>query len=326
MVNLLMKLPKLPRTTTVVVGVITAGAVLFALSDHANAQATDSNKQAAATQAIYATPNAASDALLEALKNNDDAALVAIFGSEFSKQIVSTDKAGTRANRMRAYRAAQEMLAWRELEKDKRTLVIGHEAWPMPIPLIKAGTGWRFDTAAGVDEIINRRIGRNELSAISVSEAYVGAQKQFAGRDHDGDQVREYARHIRSSEGKRDGLYWVAKAGEEISPFGPLVAEQQEYLEGREAGDPFKGYYFKILTWQGDQAPGGRHDYLINGNMIAGFGMVAFPADYGTSGIMTFIVSHHGIVYEKDLGPESALLGRALQIFDPDETWLQVEN
>jgi len=196
----------------------------------------------------------------------------------------------------------------------------------MPIPLIKAGAGWRFDTPAGIEEIVNRRIGENELSAIDVSAAYVKGQKQFAGQDRDGDRVLEYAQNIKSSKGAQDGLYWEAKVGEELSPFGPLVAEQQDYLKDRNPGDPFKGYYFKILTRQGEKAPGGRHDYVINGNMIAGFAMAAFPADYGVSGIMTFIVSHHGLVYQKDIGPNSLLLGRALQVFNPDQTWVEVKN
>ena len=196
----------------------------------------------------------------------------------------------------------------------------------MPIPLIKADAGWRFDTAVGIDEIVNRRIGRNELSAIDVSAAYVTAQKQFASQDRDDDRVLEYAQKILSAEGKRDGLYWDPEADLEVSPFGPLVAEAREYLEGREPKDPFKGYFFRILSRQGEKAPGGRYDYVINGNMIAGFAMVAFPAEYGNSGIMTFIVSHHGDVYQADLGLESPILGRTLQVFNPDETWAPVKN
>jgi hypothetical protein len=305
---------KRARLVSAAIGLVIAGVMMMGLPDRATAQK------------LFATPDAASKTLLDALKNDDDAALLDIFGREIEELMDSTDKVERHANRMRFYRAAREFLIWRISKTGIRTLVIGDKAWPMPIPLIKAGAGWRFDTPAGIDEIVNRRIGRNELSAIDVCVAYVNAQKQFASRDRDGDKVREYARKIRSPKGTRDGLYWEAKAGEEISPFGPLVAEQRDYYEGLQIGDPFKGYYFKILTRQGGKAPGGRYDYVINGNMIAGFAMVAFPADYGTAGIMSFIVSHHGVVYQKDLGAESPLLGRALQVFNPDKTWEPVKR
>jgi len=326
MVNFLKKMPKRSLIASAAFGIVITGVMIIGLPDRTAAQAPDNTEKVAAGHKLFPTPDAASKALLDALKNDDDAALLAIFGDEIKEVMDSTEKVERHANRMRVYQAARELLVWRESGNDKRTLVVGNKAWPMPIPLIKAAAGWRFDTPAGIDEIVNRRIGRNELSAIDVSVAYVKAQKQFASRDRDSDKVREYAQKIRSPEGTRDGLYWEAKAGEEISPFGPLVAEERDYYEGLEPEDPFKGYYFKILTRQGEKAPGGRYDYVINSNMIAGFAMVAFPADYGISGIMTFIVSHHGVVYQKDIGPDSPLLGRALQVFNPDKTWAPVKN
>lgn len=326
MFNLLKKTPEMSRTTSLALGFVIAAGMILGHMDSTAAQTMETTAKGAAGQKIFPNPGAASKDLMDALKNNDESALLAIFGLEYKNLIVTKDKAGTRVNRMKVYQAAQELLTWRKSGNDKRILIIGNEAWPMPIPLIRAGSGWRFDTAAGIDEIVNRRIGRNELSAIDVCSAYVKAQKQFASQDRDGDKVLEYAQAIKSSEETHDGLYWEAKAGEEISPFGPLVAEEGDYLEGRNPGDPFKGYYFKILTRQGESAPGGRHDYVINGNMIAGFAMTAFPADYGISGIMTIIVSHHGIIYQKDLGPDSLLLGRALQVFNPDKTWAEVKD
>ncbi len=307
--------------------VVASGLLVFFAPDRLAAQAQGAGQQdPAGKQTYFQTPDSAVKALLKALRANDDKALLDIFGTKYAKQIVTTDRVAKGVNRMRAYRAAQEMLVWQKEQKDKLILVIGYEAWPVPIPLVKEAKGWRFDTAAGIDEIVSRRIGRNELSAIEVSSAYVQAQRSYASQDRDGDKVLEYAQIINSNKGKHDGLYWEAELDKEVSPFGPLVAEQSDYLEGRKPGDPFKGYYFKILSRQGNNAPGGRHDYVINGNMIAGFAMAAFPADYGTSGIMTFLVSHNGTVLQKDLGPDTPFLGRAMHAYNPDDTWKETKD
>jgi hypothetical protein len=179
-----------------------------------------------------------------------------------------------------------------------------------------------------MEEITNRRIGMNELQAIRVARAYVDAQVEYARADRDADEVLEFAQRLGSSAGKKDGLYWQTSADEsEISPFGPLIAGMdQDYLTARKAGDPFYGYQFKILTRQGANPPGGRYDYVINGNMIAGFAMVAWPADYGNSGIMTFLVSHQGKVLQKDLGEDTELLAAAIQEYDPDDSWVETED
>jgi hypothetical protein len=213
-----------------------------------------------------------------------------------------------------------------ESGKDRRTLLIGDQAWPVPIPLVKTGDRWRFATEEGEDEIINRRIGANERNAILVLNAYLDAQKQYASQDRTGDGVLQYARRLGSTPGKHDGLYWPADAskGEEQSPFGPLVAEAAPYIKGRTAGDPYRGYYFKILSAQGKNAPGGAYSYVINGRMIAGFAMVAYPAKYGQTGVMTFIVSHNGKIFEKNLGKGTVDLGAKMTAFDPGPGWKEV--
>jgi len=290
-------------------------------------QATGVTEQAKANhQTFFETPDQAVNALLDAAKNDDNEAMLNIFGHEYEYVINQSDRAGTRANRMQAYRSAQEILTLRDEGNGKKILVIGKELWPMPIPLVKEEKGWRFNTEEGIEEIINRRIGLNELSAIEVSQFYLTAQKEFASRDRDEDQVLEYAQLIKSDEGAQNGLYWEAKDGEELSPFGPLVADAKEHLDGRQPGDPFKGYYFKILTQQGEDVPGGKYNYIINGNMIGGFAMVAFPADYSISGVMTFLISHHGIVYQKDLGPDTASIASAINQFNLDNTWTEVQD
>ncbi|HEX5865489.1 MAG TPA: DUF2950 domain-containing protein [Casimicrobiaceae bacterium] len=280
----------------------------------------------AAEQKTFATPDEALDALLAALKADDDAALVGIFGDKHKSLVVTPDRAANSETRARALAAMQTYRLLEEQGKDRRVLLIGDQAWPLPIPLVKSGERWRFATEQGEDELINRRIGANERSAIAVLRAYLDAQKDYAAKDRDGDGVLQYAQKLGSSPGKRDGLYWPADAakGEEASPFGPLVAESAAYLKGHKAGDAYRGYHFRILTRQGKSARGGAYSYVINGRMIAGFAMVAYPAQYGDSGVMTFIVSHNGKVFEKDLGRKSAEIGAKLTAFDPGAGWKEV--
>jgi hypothetical protein len=279
-----------------------------------------------AEQKTFATPDEAVDALLTALKADDDAALVAIFGDKHKTLIVTPDRAATSANRAKAVAAMQTYRILEEQGKDQRVLLIGDQAWPVPIPLVKSGERWRFATEQGENELINRRIGANERNAINVLSAYLDAQKDYAARDRNGDGVLQYAQRLGSTPGKHDGLYWPADAekGEEVSPFGPLVAESAAYLKGRKAGDPYRGYHFRILTRQGKSAPGGAYSYVINGRMIAGFAMAAYPAQYGESGVMTFIISHNGKVFEKDLGKNSTAIGEKINAFDPGTGWHEV--
>jgi hypothetical protein len=281
---------------------------------------------AAADQRVFATPEAAVDALTAALKVNDEAALLAIFGSQHRSLVISGDKAQADAARANL---AKQLATFRVLESagdDRRILLVGPEAWPVPIPLVRRGGAWRFAAEEGVEEVLNRRIGRNERSALQVLGAYLDAQRQYAAQDRDGDGVLQYAQKLGSSPGKRDGLYWPSDAakGEEASPFGPLIAGGSADVAGRKAGDPYRGYHFRILTRQGKEAAGGAYNYVINGRMIAGFGLVAYPAKHGDSGVMSFIVNHNGTIYEKDLGGDTARIAGGMSAFDPGKGWKRV--
>jgi len=279
----------------------------------------------AQTQMRFGTPEAAVEALLTAFKNSDDGALTALFGAEYADHLLAKDKAAAKETRTRLYEAAQKTWTLRKDTADRAVLLIGPDAWPFPIPLVRSGTDWRFHTAEGVEEIVNRRIGADELKAIVACRDYLAAQRQYASKIRDASGVRKFAQRIRSSAGKQDGLYWdPAVAGGEESPFGPLMAEYHK--GGRQLGDPYYGYYFRILTRQGKNVPGGRYNYVINGNMIGGFALVAFPAEYGNTGIMSFLVSHHGKVYQKDLGPRTVEIGKAMQEYNPDATWTAVRE
>jgi hypothetical protein len=281
---------------------------------------------AAAPQETFATPDAAVDALMAALKADSDPAMIAIFGDENKDLIVESDRAGTSATRARILAAMQTLRVLKAPDPNRRVLVIGAEAWPMPIPIVRTGDRWRFATEEGRDELVNRRVGGNERNAIYVLRAYIDAQRAYAASDRDGDGVLQYAQKLASTPGKHDGLYWPADAakGEEMSPFGPLVAESGRNPDGSVAGTPYRGYHFRILTRQGKDAPGGAYSYLINGRMIGGFAMVAYPSEYGNSGVMTFIVNQNGKVYERDLGKASAQIGAKMTTFDPGKGWQEV--
>jgi hypothetical protein len=209
------------------------------------------------------------------------------------------------------------------------TLVIGKDDWPFPIPLKKVDDRWRFDTAAGKEEILNRRIGQNELSTIQTMLAFVDAQGDYAEFQRQRSGMPEYAQRILSTPGKMDGLYWPSAEGEPQSPLGPLVAAARAagYRKSAKAEEPspYHGYFYKVLTGQGPNAPGGAIDYIVNGRMIGGFGLVAWPARYGDSGVMTFMVNHDGVVYQKNLGPQTAKLAPTISRFDPDPSWQKVE-
>jgi len=279
-------------------------------------------------QSIFATPEAAVDALLAACKNNDSAALVRMMGARFGERLAKIDDAEEQQHRREFYEHAATMHKL-ELEGEaKAFLVVGREAWPMPIPLVKEAAGWRFDTDAGLEELQARRIGENELAVIEVCHEYVRMQVDYASVDRDGDEVREYAEQLVSTPGKRDGLYWErdAAAGERPSPLEALLPDSFGEVKDAKPGAPRLGYHFKILTRQGANPPGGKYDYIINGNMIGGFAIVAWPADYRESGVMTFVISHQGKLFEKDLGPDTAKLVDAMTEYDPDRTWALVES
>lgn len=262
-------------------------------------------------------------ALVDAIKADDRKMLRDILGPEGSTLVDSGDAVADRSARQR-FAAEYDRTHRIEGGDGKVVLYVGPDDYPFPIPLVPEGPVWRFDTRAGKEEILNRRIGRNELHAIQVCLAYVDAQREYYSEDRNADGLREYAQRFASASGKRDGLFWETKAGEAPSPLGLLVAQAR--IEGyggkaRGAPVPYQGYYYRILTAQGPDAPDGAYDYRAHGRMIGGFALVAFPAQYGVSGVMTFIVSHAGVVYQKDLGPNTAAIARGIKVFNPDGSW-----
>jgi hypothetical protein len=269
--------------------------------------------------ALFASPDLAVTALREAAQNRDTNALGSIFGPKLSE--IANPDAVQRGRALETF--ARHLAEFSEVstqENGTAVLRLGNEHWPFPIPLVKQGDRWFFDTAAGKEEILNRRIGKNELSAIEICQAYVMAQREYALKDRAGLGTMEYAQHIRSRAGKKDGLYWDARSDEEQSPFGPLVARALEdgYYIKEKASDapkvrePFHGYFFRILKKQGPHAPGEAYDYVINGHMVAGFALVAYPAQWGNTGVMSFIVNQRGKVCQKNLGPETEALAHAM--------------
>ncbi len=279
-------------------------------------------------QKKFKSPEDAFNALVEAAKTNDTKGLLAIFGPDGKEIISSGDSVADTGSRKRFVKAAGEAIKFRKLD-DKTTLaVIGKDEWCFPIPLVKTGPEWVFSTEEGKEEIINRRIGRNELNSIQVSLTYVAAQREYAGKDRNGNGI-QYAQHFLSRKGKKDGLYWEATPEEETSPLGPLLARASEEgyaFRKDEKPVPYHGYYFKILKSQGSNAPGGELDYIVARKMVGGFGLLAYPAEYGVSGIMTFVVNQQGIVYEKDLGSRTKEIAKAMIKYDPDKTWKKVEH
>ena len=279
---------------------------------------------ATAVQKSFESPEAGTDALVEAVKANDQPMLLAILGPHGGKLINSGDAVAdgqSRESFLKAYADASKLV---HDGNARATLVIGRDEWPMPIPLVKAQAGWRFDTRQGEKEILARRIGRNELAAIKVCLAIVDAEREYAALDPDGDGVPEYARKFVSAPGKRDGLFWQTQADEPLSPLGPLLAAATREGYARSNSRPlapYHGYVYRILARQGKDAPGGAYDYLIKGKMIGGFAVIAYPARYGASGVMSLLVNHDGVVYEKNLGKDTAAIATRIKAFDPDASW-----
>ena len=278
---------------------------------------------------VFASPEDAVKALIGAAKTGQVAELLAIFGAEGKTLFESSDAPTARQNRRVFIVATGEQWRVEDAGPDRKTLVIGNEEWPFPVPLVKDAQGWRFDTAAGKEEVIARRIGRNELAVIATVQAYVTAQRRYAEQAHDGVPSGVYATRFASDPGKENGLYWPTTHGQPRSPLGDLVA--QAAAEGRAVGadrsqrSPFHGYYFKILTSQGSAAAGGAKQYVAKGLMSGGFALVAWPAQYDVTGVMTFVVNHDGIVHEKDLGPETDAAARKMTRYNPDKSWRRVQ-
>jgi len=287
-----------------------------------------SNADAAVKQRGFASPEEAVKAFAAAMKSNDERELLSIFGAA-AKDLISSGDPVRDKQRREMFITDYDRKNSIAPEGAKMVLVIGEKDWPFPIPLVKKADQWIFDTKAGKEEILNRRIGEDELDTVQTLLAIVDAQREYAMQDHDNDGLREYAEKFASDPGKKNGLYWETKQGEEPSPLGELVADAR--AEGytrtgaKQGPVPFHGYYFRMLKKQGKHAAGGAFDYVVKNNMIGGFAVVAYPAAYGRSGVMTFMVNHEGVVYEKDLGKNTAKTAKAMTSFDPDKTWKKVE-
>jgi hypothetical protein len=276
----------------------------------------------------FATPEAAVQAFAAAMRSKDTQELLSIFGSAEKELFSSGDRVSDQQQQdkfIQAYDLKNSIVP----EGPRMVLIVGEKDWPFPIPLVKQGEKWFFDTAAGKEEILDRRIGQNELSTVQTLLAVVDAQREYAMIDRDNNGLREYAQTFGSDPGKKNGLFWENRAGEALSPLGELAADA--WAEGysrkgsKQGPIPYHGYYFRMLKRQGAHARGGAFDYFVKGHMIGGFGVVAYPAVYGSSGVMTFIVNHEGVVYEKDLGKKSAQTAKEIKSFDPDPTWRKTE-
>ncbi len=288
---------------------------------------------AAATieQTIFGTPEHAVQALVAAVRADQPREVVKILGPDGRKLVFSGDRVADRRGREKFVAAYDKAHRIDTPTPARAELIIGTKQWPFPIPLVKDAAGWRFDTAAGVQEILDRRIGRNERQAVEVCLAYVDAQRDYAAQVPRSDGLLEYAQHFMSRPGKHDGLYWPTAAGQAESPMGSLVAAAREEGYGAKAEtgkkhhrSPYHGYFYRILKRQGPHASDGARDYLVDGSMIGGFALVAFPARYGDSGVMTFIVNQAGVVYQKNLGKKTTTLARQMTAFDPDASWSKV--
>ena len=286
----------------------------------------------APSQRLFSSPEDALKTLTEAVKANDKTMLDQIFGPS-GKDLRSGDEVQQAAEFSDFAKHLAEKTDLVKENDSKVILHVGKENWPFPIPIVKYNDQWFFDTEAGKEEILNRRIGEDELTAILVCRAYVKAQREYVLKDWDSDGIFAYAQKLRSDPGKRNGLFWRAASDKEVSPLGELVA--QAWHEGykkkkaafREAEpSPFHGYYFKILTRQGKNVPGGSYNYIVNGNMVGGFALVAFPSNWGKSGVMTFIVNQQGKVYQKNLGPDTAKIAQQMKSYNPDKTWTPVKE
>lgn len=274
-------------------------------------------------QRTFASPQEAAQAVIEAAENNDTAAMLKIFGPEGRSIVISGDPASDKEGRAQFARMAKEKLEIRQNGPDRATIIAGPDGWPFPVPLVARNGQWVFDSARGKVEVLARRVGRNELNAIEVCRGYVEAQMQYASHDRDAHGNLQYAQKIVSTPGKKDGLYWEGEDST-LVPKAFAGAAAAMFAEGKRP-TPYHGYYFHILKAQGPDAQGGAVDYVVKGEMIGGFALIAYPAEYGVTGIHSFVVNHRGVVYEKDLGPSTNTLARQVTRFNPDKTWKKTE-
>jgi len=284
-------------------------------------------KQAASAQKVFDSPEDATKALVAAMRIDDPRAIYAILGPGSEPLINTGDKVADAAERAQFVAASEQSTRIDREGDSKATFLVGGNNFPFPFPLVRTAAGWRFDAKGGAEEIVNRRIGGNELAAIQVCLAYVDAQREYSLVDRNHDGLVEYAQKLVSTPGKQDGLYWPASGNAPESPLGPLGAKARSEGYGNGSGDgAYHGYYYRILTAQGKDAPGGAYDYIAKGRMIGGFGLVAYPSRWGASGVMTFICNHHGVVYEKNLGPNTRQVASSMTRFNPDATWTKAEH
>jgi Protein of unknown function (DUF2950) len=279
-----------------------------------------------ANEKTFSSPGDAALALYKAAKSDDSATLNAIFGSNADKVLHTGDEVADK-NLLSKFASHYEEMHRVVIEPDQTaSLYVGADNWPMPISLVKNTSGaWYFDTQAGIQEILYRRIGNNENNAIQVLETLINAQKEYASTTHDGEKLKHYATKVFSTDGKHDGLYWKTADNEPPSPIGPLLADASDEGYTRKAGAPFHGYIFRLLTRQGPAAKGGARDYKVNGVMSRGVAFVAYPAEYRTSGVMTFIINQDGRAFQKDLGQDTAKVAEAISEYNPDKTWTPAE-
>jgi hypothetical protein len=277
-------------------------------------------------QKVFGSPEEAMKAFAEAVQAGNMKDVMAILGREGEDILSSGDEVADKADRERFLKKYQERVDLVK-DRDRISVILGNDHFPFAIPIMKKGEGWVFDTKTGKEEVLNRRIGRNELAAIQVCEAYVEAQREYASTDRERNGIIQYAQKIVSDAGRRNGLYWKAAEGEVPSPLGPFAAKAatEGYKKKDEKPVPYHGYYYKILKGQGMSAPGGAYNYVINGHMVAGFALVAWPAEYNVSGVMTFVVNQNGTVYQKDLGPKTEELAKAMTLYNPDRTWKRAQ-
>jgi hypothetical protein len=319
-----MNIPVLHRSngrvwTVLLAGVVTALLLIFVSAPDLRA--------AQGPQTLFPSPDAAVQALVAAARTDDLKAMLAILGPGSEELISSGDSVADNLGREKFVAAYEQKHSLEARTADTMILHIGTDDWAMPIPVVKQENSWRFDIGQGKQEILNRRIGRNELLVLDVIDAYVAAQHEYASKDCRGGGKVEFAQRFISSPGSRDGLYWETGEGEEQSPLGPLLARAAQ--EGYAAEDnlsPFYGYYFKILKEQGEHAEGGAYPYVVKGKMILGFALLAYPAEYGNSGVMTFMANQEGAIFEKDLGENTRSLAEAITVYNPDESWKEVKD
>jgi ABC-type cobalt transport system substrate-binding protein len=278
-------------------------------------------------QKVFGSPEEAMKALVETVQAGDKKGVLAVLGPEGEDIIDSGDAVQDKNAQEQFVKAYQEKVDYVKEKEDRVSVILGNDNWPFAIPIIRKAEGWMFDTKAGREEMLNRRVGRNELSAIQVCLAYVEAQREYASTDREQDGIIQYAQKVMSDPYRRNGLYWEVGEGEIESPLGPFIAQaaQGGYIKKGDKPIPYHGYYYKILKGQGKSAPGGAFSYVINGHMVAGFALVAWPAEYEVSGVMTFIVNQNGTVYQKDLGPKTEAIVKTMTLYNPDRTWKRAQ-